>query len=151
MLLWLRRRLSIPASPLISETPSPADVPVDDTSSPPDDVLSDSSDSPLVSSPDSPVLNTDGLVKSVQSVPDPLRHRIPALLSDSLSAASRHSSSPLSAKPTPSLPSEPVADPSSSPPDSLENGMDVTMDLKRKSADASPKRTKKGKKKPAHK
>ena len=43
----------LPASPLISETPSPADVPVDDTSSPPDDVLSDSSDLPLVSSPDS--------------------------------------------------------------------------------------------------
>ena len=127
----------LPASPLISETPSPADVPVDDTSSIPDAVLSDSSDSPLVSSPDSPVLNTDGLVKSVQSVPDPPRHRIPALLSDSLSAASRRSSSPLSVKPTPSLLSEPVADPSSSPPDSLDNGMDVTMDLKRKSADAS--------------
>ena len=98
-----------------------------------------------------PILNTDGLVKSVQSVADPPRYRIPALLSDSLSAASRRSSSPLSAKPTPSLPSEPVADPSSSPPDSLDNGMDVTMDLKRKSADASPKRTKKGKKKAAHK
>ena len=127
----------LPASPLISETPSPADVPVDDTSSLPDAVLSDSSNSPLVSSPDSPVLNTDGLVKSVQSVPDPPRHRIPALLSDSLSAASRRSSSPLSVKPTPSLLSEPVADPSSAPPDSLDNGMDVTMDLKRKSADAS--------------
>ena len=139
-----------PASPLFSETPSPADVPVDDTSSIPDAVLSDSSDSPLPSSPDSPVLNTDGLLKSVQSVPDPPRHRIPALLSDSLSAASRRSSSPLSAKSTPSLPSEPVLDPPSSPV-SLENGMDVTMDLKRKSADASPKRTKKGKKKPPHK
>ena len=136
--------------PLISETPSPAVLPVDDTSSIPDAVLSDSSDSPLLSSPDSPVLNTDGLVKSVQSVPDPPRHRIPALLSDSLSAASRRSSSPLSAKSTPSLPSEPVLDPPSSPV-SLENGMDVTMDLKRKSADASPKRTKKGKKKPVHK
>ena len=134
----------LPTSPLISETPSPADVPVDDTSSPPDD---DSS----ISSPDSSILNTDGLVKSVQAVPDPPRHRIPALLSDSLSAASRRSSSPLSAKPTPSVPSEPVLDPPSSPPDSLENGMDVTMDLKRKLADASPKRTKKGKKKPAHK
>ena len=139
------------ASPLISETPSPAVVPVDDTSSVPDAVLSDSSDSPLLSSPDSPVLNTDGLVKSVQSVPDPPRHRIPALLSDSLSAASRRSSSPLSAKSTPSLPSEPVLDPPSSSPVSLKNGMDVTMDLKRKSADASPKRTKKGKKKPVHK
>ena len=133
----------LPASPLISETPSPADVPVDDTSSIPDAALFDSSDSPLVSS----VLNTDALIKSVQSVPDPLQHRIPALLS----AASRRSSSPLSVKPTPSLLSEPVADPSSSPPDSLDKGMDVTMDLKRKSADASPKRTKKGKKKPAHK
>ena len=141
----------LPSSPLISETPSPADVPVDDTSSIPDAALSDSSDSPLVSSPDSPVLNTDGLVKSVQSVPDPPRHRIPALLSDSLSAASRRSSSPLSVKPTPSLLSEPVADPSSSLPNSLDNGMDVTMDLKRKLADASPKHTKKGKKKPAHK
>ena len=141
----------LPASPLFSETPSPADVPVADTSSPPDAVLSDPSDSPLLSSPDSPVLHTDGLVKSVQSVPDPPRHRIPALLSDSLSAASRRSSSPLSAKPTPSLPSEPVADPSSSPPDSLDNGMDVTINLKRKSADAFPKRTKKEKKKPAHK
>ena len=79
-------------------------------------------------------------------MPDPPRHRIPALLSDSLSAASRCSSSPLSAKPTPSVPSEPVLDPPSSPPDSLENGMDVTMDLKRKLADASPKRTKKGRK-----
>ena len=136
----------LPASPLISETPSP--VPVDDTSSVP--VLSDSSDSPLPSSPDSPVLNTDGLIKSAQSVPDPPRHRIPALLSDSLSAVSRRSSSPLSAKSTPSLPSEPALDPPSSPV-SLENDMDVTMDLKRKSADASPKRTKKGKKKPPHK
>ena len=51
--------------PLFSETPSAADVPVDDTSSPPDAVLSDPSDSPLLSSPDSPVLNTDGLIKSV--------------------------------------------------------------------------------------
>ena len=136
----------LPVSPLISETPSP--VPVDDTSSVP--VLPDSSDSPLPSSPDSPVLNTDGLIKSAQSVPDPPRHRIPALLSDSLSAVSRRSSSPLSAKSTPSLPSEPVLDPPSSPV-SLENDMDVTMDLKRKSADASPKRTKKGKKKPPHK
>ena len=143
----------LPASPLISETPSPADVPVDDTSSIPDAVLSDSSDSPLPSSPDSSVLNTDGLVKSIQSVPDPPRHRIPALLSDSISAVSRRSSSPLSVKPTPSLLSEPVTDPSSSPPVSLDNSMDATMDLKRKSADAdaSPKRTKKGKKKPAHK
>ena len=136
----------LPVSPLISETPSP--VPVDDTPSVP--VLSDSSDSPLPSSPDSPVLNTDGLIKSAQSVPDPPRHRIPALLSDSLSAVSRRSSSPLSAKSTPSLPSEPALDPPSSPV-SLENDMDVTMDLKRKSADASPKRTKKGKKKPPHK
>ena len=141
----------LPASPLISETPSPADVPVNDPSSIPDAVLSDSSDSPLLSSPDSPVLNTDGLVKSVQSVPDPPRHRIPALLSDSLSAVSRRSSSPLSAKSTPSLPSEPVLDPLSSSPVSLENGMDLAMDLKRKSVDASPKGTKKGKKKPAHK
>ena len=141
----------LPASPLISETLSPADVPVDDTSSIPDAVPSDSSDSPSLSSLDSPVLNTDGLVKSVQSVPDPPRHRIPALLSDSLSAASRPSSSPATAKSTPSLPSEPVLDPSSSPPDSLENGMDVTMDLKRKSADMSPKRRKKGKKKSANK
>ena len=141
----------LPASPLISETPSPADVSVNDPSSIPDAVLSDSSDSPLLSSPDSPVLNTDGLVKSVQSAPDPPRHRIPALLSDSLSAVSRRSSSPLSAKSTPSLPSEPVLDPLSSSPVSLENGMDLTMDLKRKSVDASPKGTKKGKKKPADK
>ena len=55
----------LPASPLISETPSPADVPVDDISSPPDAVLSDSSDSPLLSSPNSPVLNSDGLANSV--------------------------------------------------------------------------------------
>ena len=136
----------LPASPLIS----PADVPVDDTSIP-DAVLSDSSDSPSPSSPDSPVLNTDGLVKSVQSVPDPPRHRIPALLSDSLSAATRRSSSPPSAKSTPSLPSEPVLDPSPSPLDCSEDGMNATMDLKRKSADASPKRTKKGKKKSPHK
>ena len=142
---------SLPASPLISETPSPADVPVDDTSSIPDAVLSDSNDSPLPSSPDSPVLDTDGLVKSVQSVPDPPRHRIPALLSDSLSAVSRRSSSPLSAKSMSSLPSEPALDPSPSPLDCLEDGMNATMDLKRKSADASPKRTKKGKKKPPHK
>ena len=127
-------------SPPVSPTDEQDDVAVD----------SDSSDSPLLSSPDSPVLNTDGLVKSVQSVPESPRHRIPALLSDSLSAASRRSSSPLSAKSTPSLPSEPVLDPPSSPV-SLENGMDVTMDLKRKSADASPKCTKKGKKKPVHK
>ena len=126
-------------------------MPVDDISSLPDAVLSDSSDSPLVSSPDSPVLNSDGLVNSFQSVPNRPRHRIPALLSDSLSAASRRSSSPVTAKPTPSLPSEPVAYPSSSSPDSLDNGMDISVDLKRKSADASPKRTKKGKKKPAHK
>ena len=70
----------LPSSPLISETPSPADVPVDDTSSLPDAVLSNSSNSPLVSSPDSSVLNTDGLVKSVQSVPDPTRRDIVFLL-----------------------------------------------------------------------
>ena len=126
-------------------------MPVDDISSLPDAVLSDSSDSPLVSSPDSLVLNSDGLVNSFQSVPNRPRHRIPALLSDSLSAASRRSSSPVTAKPTPSLPSEPVADPSSSSPDSLDNGKDISVDLKGKSEDASPKRTKKGKKKPAHK
>ena len=125
-------------------------MPVDDTSSPPDDVLSDSSDSPLVSSPDSPVLNTDGLVKSVQSVPDPPRHRIPALLSDSLSAASRPSSSLATAKSTPSPPSEPVPDPPSTP-DPVDSDMNGTADLKRKSTDASPKRTKKGKKKSANK
>ena len=136
--------------PLISETPSPAVVPVDDTSSIPDAVLSDSSDSPLLSSPDSPVLNTDGLVKSVQSVPDPPRHRIPALLSDSLSAASRPSSSLATAKSTPSPPSEPVPDPPS-PPDPVDSDMNGTVDLKRKSTDASPKRTKKGKKKSANK
>ena len=140
----------LPASPLISETPSPADVPVDDTSSIPDAVLSDSSDSPLPSSPDSSVLNTDGLVKSIQSVPDPPRHRIPALLSDSLSAASRPSSSLATAKSTPSPPSEPVPDPPS-PPDPVDSDMNGTVDLKRKSTDASPKRTKKGKKKSANK
>ena len=128
----------------MSETPSPADVPVDD-------VISDSGDSPLDSSPDSPILNSDGLVKSVQPVPNPLRHRIPALLSDSLSAASRCSSSPVTAKPAPSPPSEPVADPPPSSPDPLDSEMNVTVDLKRKSADASPKRTKKGKKKSANK
>lgn len=128
----------------------PADVPADESSSPPDAVLSDSSDSPLVSSPDSPILNSDGLVNSVQSVLDPPRHRIPALLSDSLSTASRRSSSPVTAKPTPSLPSQPVPDPPSSP-DPLDSDMNVTVDLKRKSADASPKRTKKGKKKSANK
>ena len=133
----------LPASPLISETPSPADVPIDDISSLPDD---DSS----LSSPDSPVLNTDGLVKSVQSVPDPPRHRIPALLSDSLSAASRPSSSLATAKSTPSPPSEPVPDPPS-PPDPVDSDMNGTVDLKRKSTDASPKRTKKGKKKSANK
>ena len=137
-------------APLFSETSPPADVPADESSSPPDAVLSDSSDSPLVSSPDSPILNSDGLVNSVQSVPDPPRHRIPALLSDSLSTASRRSSSPVTAKPTPSPPSQPVPDPPSSP-DPLDSDMNVTVDLKRKSADASPKRTKKGKKKPANK
>ena len=133
----------LPASPLISETPSPADVPIDDTSSLPDD---DSS----LSSPDSPVLNTDGLVKSVQSVPDPPRHRIPALLSDSLSAASRPSSSLATAKSTPSPPPEPVPD-LPSPPDPVDSDMNGTADLKRKSTDASPKRTKKGKKKSSNK
>ena len=139
-----------PASPLFSETSPPADVPVDETPSPPDAVLSDSSDSPLDSSPDSPILNSDGLVNSVQSVPDPPRHRIPALLSDSLSTASRRSSSPVTAKLAPSPPSEPVPDPPS-PPDPVDSDMNVTVDLKRKSADASPKRTKKGKKKSANK
>ena len=139
-----------PASPLFSETSPPADVPVDETPSLPDAVLSDSSDSPLDSSPDSPILNSDGLVNSVQSVPDPPRHRIPALLSDSLSAASRPSSSPATAKPTPSLPSEPVPDPPS-PPNPVDSDMNGTADLKRKSTDASPKRTKKGKKKSANK
>ena len=64
----------LPAFPLISETSPPTDVPVDDTSSLPDAVLSDSSNSPLVSSPDSPILNSDDLVNFVQSVPDPPRH-----------------------------------------------------------------------------
>ena len=136
----------LPASPLFSETFPPADVPVDETPSLPDAVLSDSSDLPLDSSPDSPILNSNGLVNSVQSVPDPLQHRIPALLSDSLSTAPRRSSSPVTAKPTPSPPSKPVPVPPSSP-NPLDSDMNVTVDLKRKSADASPKRTKKGKKK----
>ena len=136
----------LPASPLFSETSPPADVPVDETPSLPDAVLSDSSDLPLDSSPDSPILNSIGLVNSVQSVPDPLQHRIPALLSDSLSTAPRRSSSPVTAKPTPSPPSKPVPVPPSSP-NPLDSDMNVTVDLKRKSADASPKRTKKGKKK----
>ena len=136
----------LPASPLFSETSPPADVPVDETPSLPDAVLSDSSDLPLDSSPDSPILNSNGLVNSVQSVPDPLQHRIPALLSDSLSTAPRRSSSPVTAKPTPSPPSKPVPVPPSSP-NPLDSDMNVTVDLKRKSADASPKRTKKGKKK----
>ena len=135
----------LPASPLFSETSPPADVPVDETPLP-DAVLSDSSDLPLDSSPDSPILNSNGLVNSVQSVPDPLQHRIPALLSDSLSTAPRRSSSPVTAKPTPSPPSKPVPVPPSSP-NPLDSDMNVTVDLKRKSADASPKRTKKGKKK----
>ena len=136
----------LPASPLFSETSPPADVPVDETPSLPDAVLSDSSDLPLDSSPDSPILNSNGLVNSVQSVPDPLQHRIPALLSDSLSTAPRRSSSPVTAKPTPSPPSKPVPVPPSSP-NPLDSDMNVTVDLKRKLADASPKRTKKGKKK----
>ena len=136
----------LPASPLFSETSPPADVPVDETPSLPDAVLSDSSDLPLDSSPDSPILNSNGLVNSVQSVPDPLQHRIPALLSDSLSTAPRRSSSPVTAKPTPSPPSKPVPVPPSSP-NPLDSDMNVTVNLKRKSADASPKRTKKGKKK----
>ena len=49
-----------------------------------------------------------------------------------LSTVSRRSSSPVTAKSTPSVPSEPVPDPPSSSPDSLDNGMDVTVDLKRK-------------------
>ena len=131
-----------PTSPLFSVIPFPADVPINDPSPIPDAVLSDASDSP---SPDSPVLNTDGLVKSVQSAPDPPRHRIPALLSDSLSAVSKPSS-PLLAKSTPSLPPDPPA--SSSAPllaDSQESDMEaVSGDLKRKSSDSSPKRSKKG-------
>ena len=82
------------ACPLFSESAA-AEI-----STPPDAILSGSSDSPSVSLPDSPILNSDGLLNSVQSVPDPLRHKIPALLSDSLLTASRHSSSPVAAKPT---------------------------------------------------
>ena len=131
----------LPASPLTSETSPPADVPTDEIFSLYDAVLSDSSDSPLVSSPDSPILNSDGLLNFVEPVPDPLRYQIPALLSDSLLTASRRSSSPVAAKPMPPPPSEPVPDPPSSSLYPLDTGMDVTVDLKRKLADASPKHT----------
>ena len=124
----------LPASPLTSETSPPADVPADEISSLHDAVLSDSSDSPSVSLPDSPILNSDGLLNSVEPVPDPLRYQIPALLSDSLLTASRRSSSPVAAKPMPPPPSQPVADPPSLSLYPLDTGMDVTVDLKRKLA-----------------
>ena len=100
--------------------------------------------------PDSPILNSDVLLNSVESVPDPPHHRIPALLSDSLLTASRHSSSPVAVKPMLPPPSQPASDPPSSL-DPLEFGMEVTVDFKRKLVDASPKHTKKGKKKPSNK
>ena len=124
----------LPASPLTSETSPPADVPADEISSLHDAVLSDSSDSPSVSLPDSPILNSDGLLNSVESVPDPLGYQIPALLSDSLLTASRRSSSPVAAKPMPPPPSQPVADPPSLSLYPLDTGMNVTVDLKRKLA-----------------
>ena len=141
----------LPASPLTSETSPPADVPADEISSLHDAVLSDSSDSPSVSSPDSPILNSDGLLNSVESVPDPLQHRISALLSNYLLTASRRSSSPVAAILMPPPPSQPVPNPPSSLLYPLDTGMDVTVDLKRILADASPKHTKKGKKKPCNK
>ena len=109
-------------------------MPADEISSLHDAVLSDSSDSPSVSLPDSPILNSDGLLNSVESVPDPLGYQIPALLSDSLLTASRRSSSPVAAKPMPPPPSQPVADPPSLSFYPLDTGMDVTVDLKRKLA-----------------
>ena len=81
-------------------------MPTAEISTPPDAILSGSSNSPSVSLPDSPILSSDGLLNSLESVPDPPRHRIPALLSDSLLTASRHSSSPVAAKPIPPPPSQ---------------------------------------------
>ena len=122
---------ALPAIPYISavseRSPSPVVLPTADATPSCSNDLSATD----ISSPVSPMLNSDGLLTLIASLPDPPQHQIPALLPDSLAACSRRSTLPIpvsghtkssaSVQPAPVDPSAPV----------LESDMEVTHDLKR--------------------
>ena len=105
------------------------------------------------SSDDSPspnILDSQGLLIPPEAPPKPPPRRLPARLSslpDSLAVCSRKPTSPalVSGKPRSLSPDPPASSSAPLLPESQESDMEAVMDLKRKSSDSSPKRSKKGK------
>ena len=105
------------------------------------------------SSDDSPspnILDSQGLLIPSEAPPKPPPRRLPARLSslsDSLAVCTRKPTSPalVSGKPRSLSPDPPASSSAPLLPKSQESDMEAAMDLKRKSSDSSPKRSKKGK------
>lgn len=101
-------------------------------------------------SPSHNILDSQGLLIPSEAPPKPPPRRLPARLSslpDSLAVCSRKPTSPalVSGKPRSASPDPPASSSAPLLPDSQESDMEAVMDLKRKSSDSSPKRSKKGK------
>ena len=105
------------------------------------------------SSDDSPspnILDSQGLLIPSEAPPKPPPRRLPARLSslsDSFAVCTRKPTSPalVSGKPRSSSPDPPASSAAPLLPESQDSNMETVMDLKRKSSDSSPKRSKKGK------
>ena len=100
------------------------------------------------SSDDSPspnILDSQGLLIPSEAPPKPPPRL--SSLSDSLAVCTRKPTSPalVSGKPRSSSPDPPASSSAPLLPESQESDMETVMDLKRKSSDSSPKRSKKGK------
>ena len=100
------------------------------------------------SSDDSPspnILDSQGLLIPSEAPPKPPPRL--SSLSDSLAVCTRKPTSPalVSGKPRSSSPDPPASSSAPLLPESQDSDMETVMDLKRKSSDSSPKRSKKGK------
>ena len=133
-----------PASNETIEEPTSFPVAVDPPST--STLLPSSSDD----SPSPNILDSQGLLIPSEAPPKPPPRRLPARLSslsDSLAVCTRKLTSPalVSGKPRSSSPDPPASSSAPLLPESQESDMETVMDLKRKSSDSSPKRSKKGK------
>ena len=133
-----------PASNETIEEPTsvPADVDPPSTAT----LLPSSSDD----SPSPNILDSQGLLIPCEALPKPPPRRLPtrlSSLSDSLAVCTQKPTSPalVSGKPRSSSPDPPASSSAPLLPESQESDMETVMDLKRKSLDSSPKRSKKGK------
>ena len=132
-----------PASNETIEEPTSFPVAVDPPST--STLLPSSSDD----SPSPNILDSQGLLIPSEGSGSPPR-RLPARLSslsDSLAVCTRKLTLPalVSGKPRSSSPDPPASSSAPLLPESQESDMETVMDLKRKSSDSSPKRSKKGK------